>query len=94
LKSTGIVIRSDLWETFIHAEEAFPTGGQMVEPNPVIAVCAACSTQFKVPLTELTKTKDAQAYIQEEFERHKCKQEDASQAAARIVNELLRITTI
>ena len=53
--------------------------------TPVIAVCAACSTQFKVPLTELTKTKDAQAYIQEQFERHKCKQEDASQATARIV---------
>jgi hypothetical protein len=46
--------------------------------TPAIGVCEFCSKQFKVPLTYLAKTSDAQANLQEQFDRHKCKQEDAS----------------
>lgn len=49
--------------------------------TPAIAVCTACSRQFKVPLTELTKTKDAQIYLQEQFDKHKCKPVDSSKKA-------------
>jgi hypothetical protein len=40
--------------------------------TPAIAVCSFCSHEFKVPLTQLTRTKDAQAYLQQAFDRHKC----------------------
>jgi hypothetical protein len=49
--------------------------------TPAIAVCEFCSQQFKVPLSALTKTADAQKNIQEQFDRHKCRREDASQTA-------------
>ena len=55
--------------------------------TPAIGVCAFCSKQFKVPMSALSKTTDAQANLQEQFDRHKCEREDASQAAARIVKE-------
>jgi hypothetical protein len=35
-------------------------------------VCEQCSKTFTVPLPYLTKTKDAQENIQEQFDRHKC----------------------
>jgi hypothetical protein len=47
--------------------------------TPVIGVCDFCSKQFKVPLTQLAKTSDAQANLREQFDAHKCKH--ASQAA-------------
>ncbi|HEY1464465.1 MAG TPA: hypothetical protein VGF44_13700 [Terriglobales bacterium] len=40
--------------------------------TPVIAVCMACDRQFKVPLESLAKTKTAQDYLQEQFDRHQC----------------------
>jgi hypothetical protein len=33
--------------------------------------------QFKVPMAALAKTADAQANMQEKFDRHKCNREDA-----------------
>jgi hypothetical protein len=41
-------------------------------PTPAIAVCEGCNQEFKVPLTVLAKTAAAQAYLQEQFQRHKC----------------------
>jgi hypothetical protein len=47
--------------------------------TPAIGVCAFCNQQFKVPLTALAKTADAQVNLQEQFDRHKCKgQTDAA----------------
>jgi hypothetical protein len=40
--------------------------------SPAIAVCELCGKQFKVPITYLSKIKDAQASLQEQFDRHKC----------------------
>jgi hypothetical protein len=41
--------------------------------SPAIGVCEYCGKQFKVPLTALAKTIDAQASLKEQFDRHKCK---------------------
>ena len=43
--------------------------------TPVMAVCQACGKDFKVPMTALAKTKDAQASLQQQFDLHKCKPE-------------------
>jgi len=53
--------------------------------TPAIGVCAFCSKQFKVPIPALTKTVDAQASLQEQFDRHKCNPVDSSQKTPRIV---------
>jgi len=45
--------------------------------TPAIGVCEFCSSQFKVPLTAMAKTAEAQTNLQEQFDRHKCKSEDA-----------------
>ena len=41
--------------------------------TPVMAVCESCGHQFKAPMTALTKTKDAQINLQQQFDSHKCK---------------------
>ena len=41
--------------------------------TPSIGACDCCNKIFKVPLSALTKTVDAQANLQEQFERHECK---------------------
>jgi hypothetical protein len=46
--------------------------------TPAIAVCTSCGTEFKAPMSALTRTLDAQANLQEQFDRHKCKAEDAA----------------
>jgi len=40
--------------------------------TPAIGVCTLCSREFKVPMSALKKTADAQASLQEQFDRHKC----------------------
>jgi hypothetical protein len=46
--------------------------------TPVTGVCTFCSREFKVPMSALTKTADAQANLQEQFDGHKCEREEAS----------------
>jgi hypothetical protein len=38
--------------------------------TPVIAVCPACRKEFKVPMS---LTGDAQEYLQQQYDQHKCK---------------------
>ena len=40
--------------------------------TPAVGVCALCNREFKVPLSALKRTADAQASLQEQFDRHKC----------------------
>jgi hypothetical protein len=54
---------------------------------PAIGVCTFCNRQFKVPLESMKRVADAQWNLDLQFKEHKCKREDASQAAARIVKE-------
>ena len=46
--------------------------------TPVVAVCSFCSREFKVPMSALSRTVDAQANLQQQFDRHTCQPEDAS----------------
>jgi hypothetical protein len=48
---------------------------------PVIAVCSACSHQFKVPLTALNRVVQAQENLQLQLAGHKCTREKASRAS-------------
>jgi transcription elongation factor Elf1 len=50
--------------------------------TPAIGVCGYCSQQFKVPMSSLSKTADAQAYLQHQFDAHKCEHSDSSQNAS------------
>jgi hypothetical protein len=54
---------------------------------PAIGVCTFCNRHFKVPMESMKRVADAQWNLDLQFKEHKCKPEDASQAAARIVRE-------
>jgi len=54
---------------------------------PVLGVCEYCNMQFPADPHRLGQLANAAASIQEQFNVHICKPEDASQAAARIVKE-------
>jgi hypothetical protein len=41
--------------------------------TPAAGICMGCNKEFKVPMTALTKTKDAQVNLQEQFDLHECK---------------------
>jgi hypothetical protein len=51
--------------------------------TPAIAVCTACSREFKVPLESLKRLTSAQEYLTLEFSRHPCTQETAPDPAPR-----------
>ena len=57
--------------------------------TPAVGACALCSREFKVPMDALKRTADAQANLQEQFDRHKCQSLDSSEGDAR-ANVLLR----
>src|ERR1017187_8877922 len=57
--------------------------------TPVLGVCTLCSREFKVPMSALRRTADAQANLQEQFDRHKCEPEESGQAAALVAADLL-----
>ena len=58
-----------------------------IGPAPCIAVCTSCNRQFTVMDTVVRTVEGAEASLQEQFDGHKCKPEDASQAAARVVKD-------
>ena len=39
---------------------------------PAVAVCTKCQRDFRVPITMLKRTLDAQANLEMQFDRHKC----------------------
>jgi hypothetical protein len=49
-------------------------------PVPCVAACTACGQQFTAPLSTLPRVKDAQANLQEQFDQHKCQNEDPGRA--------------
>src|SRR5437762_12793430 len=51
--------------------------------TPALGVCNLCSREFKVPMNALKRTADAQASLQEQFDRHKCQYLDSSEVVAR-----------
>ena len=57
--------------------------------TPAVGVCTLCSQEFKVPVSALKRTADAQVSLKEQFDRHKCGSRDSSEVDAR-ANVLLR----
>jgi hypothetical protein len=57
--------------------------------TPAVGVCALCSREFKVPMSALKRTADAQASLQEQFDKHKCGPEDSSHVSARVPADIL-----
>jgi hypothetical protein len=51
--------------------------------TPAVGVCTLCSREFKVPMSALRRTADAQSSLQQQFDRHKCEPEDSSEVPAR-----------
>jgi hypothetical protein len=51
--------------------------------TPAVGVCTHCSWEFKVPMSALRRTADAQSSLQEQFDRHKCEPQDSSHVGAR-----------
>jgi hypothetical protein len=45
--------------------------------TPVTAVCTYCRREFKAPMSALSRTVDAQVNLQQQFDRHRCQDEDA-----------------
>jgi hypothetical protein len=50
--------------------------------TPAIGVCSLCSQEFRVPINDLRRTADAQASLQEQFDRHRCELKDSNPAVA------------
>jgi len=47
--------------------------------TPAVAVCTSCERQFKIPLTAMARTLDAQENLKMQFDNHTCKgQSDAA----------------
>jgi hypothetical protein len=46
--------------------------------TPAVAVCTSCDRQFRIPLTGVVKTLDAQENLKMQFGNHKCKGESAA----------------
>jgi hypothetical protein len=38
--------------------------------TPAVGVCTGCSKKFRVPMTALSKVKDAQVSLQQQFDQH------------------------
>ncbi len=49
---------------------------------PVVAVCVACSREFKVPTNVMGRALDAQEKLRIQFVEHVCKPEEAEQSEA------------
>ena len=84
-ESTELALGSSLWETVRMTKRNLrilkSAGG-----TPTLGVCEYCNTTFEAfrDETGFVSNKDD---VRDQFEAHKCKREDASQAAARIVKE-------
>ncbi len=51
--------------------------------TPALGVCSVCSREFNVPMNALKRSADAQATLQDQFDRHKCQSLDSSEVDAR-----------
>jgi hypothetical protein len=54
---------------------------------PVLGICEHCTKQFPADPPLIGQLTEARASIDEQFNAHVCKLEDASQAAVRIVKD-------
>ena len=66
-----IAPRNRLWETD-SVKPPILRVTKWLTVTPAIAVCTQCNREFRVPLSALARTKDAQDYLQQQFDQHKC----------------------
>jgi hypothetical protein len=52
--------------------------------TPAVGVCTLCSWESKVPMSALRTSAEAQASLQEQFDRHKCEPADSGQVDSRV----------
>src|SRR5438067_6367595 len=57
--------------------------------TPAVGVCTICGREFKVPMIALRRTADAQASLQEQFDRHKCEPQKSNKAPAQMTDGAL-----
>ena len=57
---------------------------RIVRGHPLLGICEYCNIQFSSGLMPIEQAKGD---IQDRFKVHKCKREDFSQAAVRVVRE-------
>jgi len=57
--------------------------------TPAVGVCTLCSREFKVPMSALRSTADAQGSLQKLFDRHKCEPKDSGEAPALVTAHAL-----
>jgi hypothetical protein len=57
--------------------------------TPAVGVCTLCGQEFKVPMSALRRTADAQASLQEQFDRYKCELQDSNHVGARVPADVL-----
>jgi hypothetical protein len=48
-----------------------------IQRTPVVAICTACHQEFKAPMTTFSSAKNAEANLQLQFNRHKCRAEES-----------------
>jgi hypothetical protein len=51
---------------------------KMLGSVPCVAACTACGQQFTAPLSALKRLTDAQANLQQQFDRHQCQNAESS----------------
>ena len=49
--------------------------------TPAVAACAACEREFKAPISALSRTRDAQDDLQQQFDSHVCEMDGSSRAS-------------
>jgi hypothetical protein len=49
---------------------------QHLGPVPCVAACTACGKKFTAPMSTLRRVTEAQANLQEQFDRHRCGDEE------------------
>jgi hypothetical protein len=50
-----------------------------IRRTPVVAICTACRQEFKAPMTTFSSAKNAEANLQLQFNRHKCRPVEETQ---------------
>ena len=64
-----------------------------VRNMPVLGICEFCNAQFHASPHPGSQQAEAQAAIQQQFNAHKCKPEDAGQAAAETAQEAAKTSS-
>jgi len=70
-----------LWENAFMAKRTLRVV-KWLGTTPAVGFCELCRQQFKAPMSALTKTRDAQASLQQQFDSHKCTPDERATASA------------